>query len=310
MRVFVRVAETRSFRRTAESLGIPRSTVTDVIKRMEARLGVRLLDRTTRVVAPTLDGEIWQERCRAIIAQVEDAEASFASGAVAGRLRVDVHGTLARHFLLPDLPAFLARHPDLDLVMSEGDRLVDLMAEGVDCVIRVAEPSDSDLIVRRLGTLPEATVAAPAYLARHGIPRTPDDLDGHKAVAFLSSKTGAAIDPEFTLNGRQVTRPLPAALTTTGAETMVAAARLGLGLIQAPRYHLAGDIAAGRLVEVLPEFAPAPSPVVALYPRDRQLSPRLRVFLDWLADRSFGEGLRPKADRIPFKSAKLGWAEA
>lgn len=287
MRVFIRVAETRSFRRAAESLGLPRSTVTEVIKRMEARLGVRLLDRTTRVVAPTLDGEAWHRRCVAIVSEVEDAEAAFAGGAVRGRLRVDVHGTLARHFLLPDLPDFLAAHPDLDLVMSEGDRLVDLVREGVDCVIRVAEPVDSDLIVRRLGGLAEAVVAAPDYFDRHGVPLTPDDLEGHRVVAFLSSKTGVPMDLAFTLKDREVTRPLPAALTTTGAETMVEAARLGLGLIQVPRYHLAADIAAGRLVEVLAGYAPAPSPVVALYPRDRQLSPRLRVFLDWLTKRSF-----------------------
>ncbi|WP_305970613.1 MULTISPECIES: LysR family transcriptional regulator [unclassified Mameliella] len=287
MRVFIRVAETRSFRRTAESLGLPRSTVSEVIKRMEARLGVRLLDRTTRTVAPTLDGAAWHQRCLKIVAEVEDAEAAFAGGAAQGRLRVDVHGTLARHFLLPELPAFLAAYPALDLVMSEGDRLVDLIREGVDCVVRVGQPAQSDLIMRRLGDLPEAVAAAPGYLERHGIPRTPDDLEGHRVVAFLSSKTGAPLDLSFIQDGREVTRPLPAALTTTGAETMVEVARRGLGLIQVPRYHLAADIAAGRLVEVLADYAPAPSPVVALYPRDRQLSPRLRVFLDWLAMRSF-----------------------
>lgn len=287
MRVFIRVAETRSFRRTAESLGLPRSTVSEVIKRMEARLGVRLLDRTTRTVAPTLDGAAWHQRCLKIVAEVEDAEAAFAGGAAQGRLRVDVHGTLARHFLLPELPAFLAAYPALDLVMSEGDCLVDLIREGVDCVVRVGQPAQSDLIMRRLGDLPEAVAAAPGYIERHGMPRTPDDLEGHRVVAFLSSKTGAPLDLSFIQDGREVTRPLPAALTTTGAETMVEAARRGLGLIQVPRYHLAADIATGRLVEVLADYAPAPSPVVALYPRDRQLSPRLRVFLDWLAMRSF-----------------------
>ncbi|WHZ33666.1 LysR family transcriptional regulator [Sagittula sp. MA-2] len=292
MRVFIRVAETRSFRRAAESLGLPRSTVTEVIKRMESRLGVRLLDRTTRVVAPTLDGEAWQRRCVSIVSEVEDAESAFSNGAVRGRLRVDVHGTLARHFLLPGLPDFLAENPELALVLSEGDRLVDLIREGVDCVIRVGEPADSELILRRLGTLPEAVAAAPAYLDRHGIPETPDDLEGHKVVAFLSSKTGVTMDLAFTLNGREVTRPLPAALITTGAETMVEAARLGLGLIQVPRYHLAADIAAGRLVEVLSAYTPPPTPIIALYPRDRQLTPRLRIFLDWLAKRSFvSEGL-------------------
>lgn len=285
MRVFARVVETRSFRRSAESLGLPPSTVSDVIKRLEARLQVRLLDRTTRVVAPTLDGEAWYRRCLDIIGRVEDAEAAFSGVTAKGRLRVDVHGTLARHFLLPGLPAFLAAHPDLDLVLSEGDRLVDLIREGVDCVVRVTEPDDSDLIQRRLSQLPEAVVAAPEYLRRHGVPQTPDDLEGHRCIAFLSSKTGAPLDLAFTVNGRAIERAVPSALITTGAETMVEAARCGLGLIQVPRYHLAGDLAAGRLVEILAEYAPDPSPVMALYPRDRQLSPRLRVFLDWLATR-------------------------
>ncbi|QPM92185.1 LysR family transcriptional regulator [Pseudooceanicola algae] len=288
MHVFIRIVETRSFRRTAETLGLPRSTVSEVIKRIETRLGVRLLDRTTRVVVPTLDGEAWHRRCLDIVADVETAEAAFKGGSVRGRLRVDVHGTLARHFLLPGLPDFLATHPDLDFVLSEGDRLVDLVREGVDCVVRVGEPADSDLIVRRLGALPEAVVAAPEYFARHGIPQTPDDLDGHRIVAFLSTSTGAPLDLAFTFNGKEVTRALPASLTTTGAETMVEAARRGLGLVQVPRYHLGADIAAGRLVEVLADHAPAPSPIVALYPRDRQLSPRLRVFIDWLADQPFG----------------------
>lgn len=287
MRIFLRVAETCSFRRTAESLGMPASTISDAVRRMETRLGVRLLDRTTRVVAPTLDGEAWYQRCLAIVGEVEDAEAAFAGGDVKGRLRVDVHGTLARHFLLPTLPDFLRAQPQLELVMSEGDRLVDLIREGVDCVVRVTEPADSDLIARRLGVLPETIVAAPAYLERYGLPLTPDELEGHRVVAFLSSKTGAPMDLEMMVNGQIVTRRLPTSFVTTGAETMVDAARLGLGLVQVPRYHVTADIAAGRLIEVLTHYAPAPSPVVALYPRNRQLSPRLRVFLDWLATRSF-----------------------
>lgn len=287
MRVFTRVVEMRSFRRAAESLGLPPSTVTDAVKRIEARLGVRLLDRTTRVVAPTLDGEAWHRRCLAIVADVEDAEAAFTNDAARGRLRVDAHGVVARHFLLPGLPGFLARHPDLDLVLSDGDRLVDLIREGVDCVIRVARPDDSDLIVRRLGEFPEAVAAAPTYLERRGVPRTPDDLDGHETIGFLSSQTGAVLGLEFGRGTETVTRSLPTSLVTTSAEIMVDAARRGLGLIQVPRYHLVEDFETGRLVEVLKEYAPDPSPVVALYPRDRQLSPRLRVFLDWLSEIDF-----------------------
>lgn len=282
MRIFIRVVEMRSFRKAAESLGIPPSTVTDAVKRIEARLGVRLIDRTTRVVAPTLDGQAWYRRSLQIVSQVEDAESVFKAGAAKGQLRVDVHGTLARHFLLPRLPEFLRNQPDLNLILSEGDRLVDLVREGVDCVVRVGTPADSDLIARALGQLPEITAAAPGYLEARGTPKTPEDLRGHVVVGFLSSQTGDVMDFEFKVDGKTVTRPLRASLVTTGADTMVAAARLGLGLIQAPRYHLVKDIAEGRLVEVLANYAPEPSPLTALYPRDRHLSPRVRVFLDWL----------------------------
>lgn len=287
MRVFLRVVEMRSFRKAAEALGLPASTASDVIKRTEARLGVKLLDRTTRMVAPTLDGEAWYRRCLRIVSEVEDAEAGFRGGSPEGRLRIDAHGTLARHFLLPRLPTFLGAYPGIDLVLSEGDRLVDLLREGVDCVVRVGEPADSDLIARRLGELPEVTVAAPTYLERYGCPQSPDDLAGHRMVGFLSSRTGGALPLYFTVGDREIERTVPATLLTTGGETMVAAARLGLGLIQVPRYHLSEDLAAGRLVEVLPDMPPAASPVSALYPRDRQLSPRVRVFLEWLSQIDF-----------------------
>lgn len=287
MRVFTRVVEMNSFSKAAEALDLPASTVSDIIKRSETRLGVKLLDRTTRVVAPTLDGQVWYRKCLRIIHEVEEAEAGFQGSLPRGRLRVDVHGTLARYFLLPQLEHFQSECPGIELVLSEGDRLVDLVREGVDCVLRVGVPEDSDLIARQLGLLPEVTVASPAYLARHGTPRSPDDLDGHRVVAFLSSQTGDALPLYFTIDGQEEQRQIPASFVTTGADTMLVAARLGMGLIQAPRYHMAADLAAGRLVEVLADTPPAPSPVSVLYPRDRQLSPRLRVFLDWLGSIEF-----------------------
>ena len=132
MRVFMRVAERRSFTLAAQDLGLPRSTVTDAVKQLEARLGVRLLERTTRHVTPTLDGEVYRRRCLALIADLEDAEGAFSGAKPKGLLRVDVHGTLARHFVLPRLPAFLAEYPEIELFMSEGERLVDLVREGID----------------------------------------------------------------------------------------------------------------------------------------------------------------------------------
>ncbi len=287
MRVFARIVETRSFSQAARDLGIPASTATDAVKRIERMLGVRLIDRSTRVVAPTLDGQAWYERCLALIAAMEDAEAAFSGGSATGRLHVNVHGSLARHFILPRLPEFLDSHPDLDLILSEGDALIDLVKAGVDCVVRVGTPADSDLFARRLGELPEVTIASAAYVERFGYPASPDDLVRHRVIAFQSSVTGTPMPLEFQVGGRVVECRPPVVLTVTAAETLAAAVHLGLGIIQAPAYRFAEDLATGRLVELLPETRPTPSPVTALYPRDRQLSPRVRVFLDWIGTIDF-----------------------
>ncbi|MGH8025522.1 MAG: LysR family transcriptional regulator [Pseudoxanthomonas sp.] len=284
MRVFIRVVEQRSFTQAAQDLDLPRSTATDASKQLETRLGVRLLQRTTRTVSPTLDGEAYYRRCLAILGDIEDAEAAFAGAKPRGLLHVDVQGTLARRFVLPALPAFLARYPDLELLMGEGDRWVDLVREGVDCVLRVGEPRDTDMVARRVAMLAEVTCASPAYLAEFGTPSSVEDLQGHRMIGFRSSATGALLPLEFVSSGitRKVT--LPTRLSVTGAETYSAAARRGLGLIQAPRYNLQADLERGTLVEVLPDHPPSPSPVSLLYPRNRQLSPRVRVFIDWLVE--------------------------
>ena len=281
MRVFTRVVERRSFTLAAEDTGLPRSTVTDAVKQIEARLGVRLLQRTTRHVSPTLDGEAYYRRCLAILDDVEDAEGAFAGTKPKGMLRVDVHGTLARHFVLPNLPGFLAQFPDIDLAMSEGDRLVDLVREGIDCVLRVGVPQDSDMVARRLAVLEEVTLASPAYIAECGMPQHPDRLEGHRMVGFRSSATGNLLPLEFVVDAAIRHVALPTKLAVNAAETYFAAARLGL--IQVPRYHAAAALQAGDLVEVLAAFPPTPTPVSLLYPSSRQLSPRVRVFIDWLA---------------------------
>jgi DNA-binding transcriptional LysR family regulator len=283
MRLYTRIVDRRSFTLAAQDLEIPRSTATQVIKELEIRLGVRLLQRTTRSVRSTLDGEAYYQRCVAILGEIEDAESAFRDAKPRGLLRVDVHGTLARHFVLPALPAFLAEYPELQLQMSEGDRLVDLVREGIDCVLRVGDLQDGAMIARRVAMLTEVTCASPGYLARYGVPATLADLDGHVAVAFTSSATGAALPLEFTVEGILRNLVLPATVTVAAAESYVAAARLGLGLIQVPHYHVAADLAAGTLVEILPQHRPSPTPVSLLYPHRRQLSLRVRVFIDWLA---------------------------
>jgi DNA-binding transcriptional LysR family regulator len=284
MRVFSRVMERRSFTLASEDLGLPRSTVTDAVKQLENRLGVRLLQRTTRHVSPTLDGEAYYQRCLRILSDIEDAEGAFAGARPKGLLHVDVHGTLARHFVLPGLPSFLETYPDIEFHMSEGDRLVDLVREGVDCVLRVGTPQDSDMVARRVAMLEEVTLASPSYLATYGLPEHPQELaDGHRMVGFHSSATGALLPLEFTVDGNVRNVVLPATVSVNAAESYVAAARLGLGLIQVPRYHAEHALMTGELVQLLEDFPPTPTPVSLLYPRNRQLSPRVRVFIDWVA---------------------------
>ncbi|GAB3456553.1 LysR family transcriptional regulator [Insolitispirillum peregrinum] len=284
MRVFVRVVERCSFTRTAEDLGLPRSTVTEAVKMLEARLDVPLLLRSTRHVRPTPDGERYARHCRSVLNDIEVAEASFSGRSPQGVVRASVHGTLARFFLLPHLPDFLARHPGLSVELRESDRLVSVIEEGFDCALRVGVPRDCDLMMRRVTTLPEVTLAAPAYLARHGVPTHPDHLhdDGHRMIGFWCSAVNGPMPLEFLCDGERRAVSLPTALTVSSAESYTAAAHAGLGIIQIPRYHAAAALAVGTLVELLPEFPLPAVPVTLLYPRSRHLAPRVQVFMDWV----------------------------
>lgn len=285
MRLFVRIVERRSFTRAAADLDLPRSTATEAVQQLEARLGVRLLQRTTRQVSPTLDGEAYYRRCLDLLDALEDAESAFRQRMPRGLLRVDVQGALARRFVLPGLPAFLAAYPELTLRLTEGDRLVDLVREGIDCVLRVGDLSDSAMVARRVALLPEVTCAAPAYLERYGTPRSPDDLSGHRMVGFLRPDAGRPYPLELTVDGKVREIAVAADVTVNAAENTVALGLLGLGLIQVPRYRVEDRLADGSLIEVLADFPPTPTPVSLLYPRSRQLSPRVRVFIDWAAKR-------------------------
>lgn len=282
MRVFARVVERRSFTRAAEDLGFPASTVTDAVKHLESRLKVRLLHRTTRQVRVTPDGEAYYQRCLSILADIEEAESAFSGAKPRGLLRVEVHGTQARRFIVPALPQFFSKYPDIELSLSEGDRFIDLVREGVDCALRTGNPKESDLIARRVALLREVTVASPAYVARFGLPRRWDVLKGHCMVGFRSSATGGVLPLEFTVDGVRQTVTLPVALSVDGGDTYQVAALAGLGLIQVPRYSVEHDLANGTLIELLDDTPPSPTPVYLLYPRSRQPSLRLRVFIDWI----------------------------
>jgi DNA-binding transcriptional LysR family regulator len=284
MRIFVRIVDRRSFTRAAEDLGVPRSTATGAVKALEARLRVQLLQRTTRTVVPTLDGEVYYAHCTRLLAELEDAESALSGARPRGRLHVDAQGTLVRRFILPQLSTFLDAYPDIELFISDGDRYVDLLREGVDCVVRAGTLTDSDMISRRVAELEEITCASTTYLARHGVPRDLEDLGGHRMVGFLSSATGAVLPLEFR-DGQAVRAVmLPCTLTVSGVETYAAAALSGFGLIQAPRYRFDSELASGALQIVLPRNPPTPLPISVLYPRAKRLAPRVRVFIDWLAE--------------------------
>lgn len=281
MQAFIRVAERRSFIRAASDLGVTRSRVSEAVRQLERRLGVRLLARTTRTVTLTAEGEDYHRRCLGIVLALDEADAAAASTVPAGPLRIDVHSRFAEHFLLPGLPGFLERYPNIQLHIGEGDRLVDLAGEGVDCAIRVGNPADSGLVGRKLGVLAEGTFASPGYLARHGMPTSPDDLDGHRMIGFVSSATRTVMPLEFQNGAGIRLLSLPVSVTITAAATNASLARLGLGLIQVPRYRVADDLASGTLVEIMPDHPPPASPVYLLYLEGRQLSPRVRSFMDW-----------------------------
>ena len=283
--LFTRIVETGSFSRAAAGLDIPRPTATNAIKALETRLGVRLLERTTRQVRPTLDGQAFYDRCVHVLGELDDAEATLRQVATRprGTLRVDLHGTHATQIVLPRLNDFRGRYPDIALVVSSGDRLVDLVREGVDCVVRAGTPRDSSLVARPLAHLAQVLCASPDYLVRFGTPRRPDDLADHQAVKFFSSGGGAPNYP-LTLRVGEDWRDfsLPGWVSVNDAENYVVCALQGCGLVQMPRFHVDEHLRAGRLVEVLPDFASPSLPLWAMYPYRTHLSPRVRVFVEWV----------------------------
>lgn len=291
MQVFTRIVELSSFTRAADSLQLPRATVTYTIKQLEAHLGARLLHRTTRQVRATLDGDAYYHRCVRLLADLEEAEAAFSQVAAnpKGKLRVDLQGSLGTLVVIPALPAFCQRYPEIELELGIGDRLVDLVGEGIDCVLRGGELRDSTMVARRVAEFPQVTCASAAYLAQHGIPQSLDDLDRHIAVNYFLAATGRTVDLEFQVDGGKYVKSMKSVVAVNNADAYAACCVAGFGLIQLPRYHVAAQLAEGSLCEVLAQWRPAPMPISVLYPHHRQLSPRVRVFVDWLA--SLFEGM-------------------
>lgn len=287
LHVFVRVAELASFTQAAQSLGLPKASASMAVQRLEASLGARLFHRTTRRVQLTQDGQAFYERCRDLLADFDDMQTMFqpAPSGLRGRLRVDMPMRLAHDLVVPHLPDFLAAHPGLELELSSTDRRVDVVREGFDCVLRVGPLVDSSLIARPLGHLVMANLASPAYLARHGEPRTLADLAQHRLVHYATALGQRSPGFEWQDAQGQVHHvPMAGALTVSDSGAYTAACLAGLGIIQVPRHGSEAELLDGRLREVLPEFLPAPMPVHLLYPHRRQLARRVQVFMQWLAE--------------------------
>ncbi|WP_460482671.1 LysR family transcriptional regulator [Comamonas humi] len=284
-RIFVQVADQGSFIQAARALDLPRASVTAAVQQLEAHMGVRLLHRTTRKVSLSADGARLMQRLQPLLQELEDVDQLFhtSRSQVSGQLRVDLPSRIARRLVAPALPGLLAQHPQLQLHVGSTDRAIDLVEEGVDCVVRIGMLDDSSLVVHRLGCIELINCASPAYLQAHGEPLHPDELpDGHLAIGYGAPQAGRRAPWEWVDGAGQLqTVELASRVAVNNVETYIAACRAGLGLIQIPRYDVQHLLDAGRLAEVMPGHRAAPMPVSLLYPHRRHRSRRLAAFIDW-----------------------------
>lgn len=294
MQVFLRVVESRSFVRAAETLGLPASSVTGIIKRLEKHLQTRLLNRSTRNISLTPEGERYFHRCREILDLIDDTESSLQGSTERpqGRLRVDMPGGLAHSVILPKLGQFQQRYPDIYLMIGVNDRQVDLIQEGVDCVIRTGSLNDSTLVARRLGELRWITCAAPSYLAEMGMPGALEDLPRHRAVHYFSSTPRRGGDLHFVEDGASVAVPVPGTVAVNETGLYIKLCLEGFGLMQSAEVLVTEYLRNGKLVEVLADRRPAPVPVSLLYPHHRFFSPAMRAFTDWTTELFSNAGLK------------------
>jgi LysR family transcriptional regulator for bpeEF and oprC len=292
--IFVKVAERRSFAQAGRELGITQSGVSNAVSRLEERLAVRLLARTTRRVNLTEDGAAFLDRCQRILAELEEAEAVLgrARATPAGRLRIEMPVAFGSLKIVPLLGAFRAEYPDITLALSFTDRVVDLVEEGIDIAVRMGALQDSSLIARRMTQTQFRVYGAPGYFAKNGRPRTPEDLAKHNCLAYTRRETRHIRDWRFRRSGADLTVTPRGNMTFNDGTAICAAACAGYGLVQMHDYYGDAPLAAGALEPVLQRFEPAADTVSLVYPPTRHLSPKVRVFVDFLT-----AGMRPAASR-------------
>ena len=284
LRIFSRVAELASFTHAAQELGLAKGRVSMAVQQLETQVGARLLQRTTRRVRLTPDGEQFLERCKELLADADQLQAMFqpATRGVRGRLRIDLPNAVARDVVIPLLPEFLAAHPLLEVGISTTDHRVDLVQEGFDCVLRVGTLADTSLIARPLGVMRMRNLASPDYLKAYGTPTTLADLAQHRIVHYASKLGTQGAGWEYVDDGVTRIHPMRSVVVVNGTDAYQAACLAGLGMTQAPGRGAQRLLHEGRLVEVMPDFTAAPMPVSLLYPHRRQLAPRVQAFMNWM----------------------------
>jgi len=287
IRAFARVVEAGNFTRAADSLDMPNATLSKLVQELEAHLGVRLLQRTTRRVTVTPEGQDYYAKATRVLRDLEDIDSTFnvARSKPRGHLRIDVGGSTARDVLVPLLPDFLSRYPDIRIDLGVSDRSVDLISDNVDCVIRGGALDASSLVARGIGHATMVTCASPDYLRHNGIPAYPEELrNGHRLVSYLSPQNGRAVPFRFEREGERSELKIEHRIGVNESNAHLAACVAGLGIIQTFSYAAGAALRDGTLVEILPDWRPAPYPFHVVYPHNRYVTHRLRVFIDWLVE--------------------------
>lgn len=285
LRTFVRVCEVRSFTLAAESLRLPRSTVSEQVRALEKLLGTQLFNRTTRRVQATQDGALLYERSKDLLSGMDEIESLFSAddAELAGRLRIDLPTMMARRVIIPALPQFVQRFPRLEVELSCTDRQVDLLREGFDCVMRIGALHDLDVVARPVGQLSMRNCASPAYLARYGVPQTPQELAGHQLVHYVRNLGARSAGFEYLQGNELRYQAMAGVVTVNNAEAYSAACLAGLGLIQVPAVGVAEHLQRGELVSLLEDWQAPAMPVSLLYARQRHVPRRVQAFMQWLA---------------------------
>ncbi|HEY6773686.1 MAG TPA: LysR substrate-binding domain-containing protein [Oxalicibacterium sp.] len=288
MKVFATVVEMGSFTKAADALHSTRPSVTNAVQILEAHLGTRLLHRTTRKISLTTEGDLYYQKVRKILEEVADAKALVSTNASvkkpSGKLRIDIPVALARPLIIPRLAAFKQKYPDIDLVVGVSDRPIDLIADGIDCVVRLGDLPNSTMIGRRIGHVSMVTCASPDYIKKFGRPMSVADVHQHKAVGFFSGKNRKVMDWHFVVNGKSQTIKFKPGILVNDSEAFIESGLAGFGLMQAIGIGVSRYLESGQLKEVLSDMQPPSRMVSVMYPNKRYLPPQVRVFVDWISD--------------------------